>query len=1254
MVACLRSTYNLQRLHIVSSTVKAGTARTLSTSTAIRFYCRVPHRLFSHSLRRYGAEHDQDTSFHRVRKTEQRAAAYEGVIPETCIPPAPDNPDAWLSVIEPILPRSLRESEQDFIKETTFTEYLPQILVRARRAYNVDILSHLGLEKGRWRAVVWLVKNVVDQTSLTEPIPEEGLSSSDIRWCRQDQNHETDPLVKPPEDSTQLNQPWPSRAALREISNSPIWLEFTGRQRHMMTGSLDKETGRYDEADIGPHMLRKTALGQVWRSLGSMVLVAADEPDAGKSSIMPHVLQMIAHLHHMGLIADAVYEYASTLDDYVLKQPPILHLFSSRILAALSDAVWQAHELQVKEEERASGAQYTFLGYEIPGSRFRVRQATISPELWLEFILWSCLHGGWLEDGFAILEAVYRKRKEERPWTLFSWQNLLAQHKFTDDPPIQYSTFGMLMGTPIPKISKHEPEEGDVSVKRTISNEVVVAYIDAFLSVFRVGVGKRGLPAGSIIHNVTVLKAWLDSNDMSLPSASWDALIVRIVESQGIDVDRDPVILDRILASIGTEYGEHYNAKNTQAINFELPDSPTYVFDGAAVVLGLYHRVLRAFILRGDVEGAFTIFVRLQDYTDRNKERSIRKFVKIRNKKPSSFFDQWVSVSNDSASDSSAVLSSMISDFDQNNIGIDYPAFFIRMPNPLAASLLNLITASETFDFGRYLIYSQDIDGPTIQPSAYSDPILASSLIRFATASQDHQLFLKVMSALRASQSMTEDQERSESASDSLPKPIVHSFLENQIRKRKWDAVESLLDFVRDTEGLNWNHYQAAWLAREILSHRANLSAVMDFSDYSRIRIKPDEDLKYEDEDTHSLAHVLRIFYHLIFGRWNKDKYRGPRVRMPGLRTLIGLLADLGPEWKALAPDLLKFVRNEMLYLPLSVFDPILEGVVNRWGPTAGIRLIEKWCGKSEVRNLLPLSDIRRDPNVQVERQQIDGHDSEKLVAEEPKTPLDEHLEYGKIINPPDEIGGHAKQKQDRDADAEKLVAWEPKSPLNEINGNAERKQEQDAGSEKIVAWEPNSPPNQHLEYGKIINAPNEIGRNVEQKQEQDANSEQLVAWEPSIPSNEHLEYGKITLPPIEIDGDVGWQEKRDADSTTAAERRRDDDLIRGAGVRSMARKRPSRSEELTKESVRVSVDRGYVREINFTGRGESPNVITLDILIRGALRAWREMERRQRETGVTEADTATELGAAFEWIKRSYSELGLVEERIEAKMRDA
>ncbi|KAI9693571.1 MAG: hypothetical protein M1820_009137 [Bogoriella megaspora] len=861
-------------------------------------------------------------------RTQNEANVQSDRLPRACFPSNPREPSAWLSVIEPILPKNLRESNQDFIKEATFTEYLPQILVRAERSYDINILHELGHERGRWRAVVWLVKQAIDKTSAAKPNSAVAIAHSGFNWLYIE-DHDTKPRHTPSnlDDDPRIVQ-WAEDESLDKITDNPIWLSLPQGVQFGPARSLEEETRHLKPPESIDHALRNTLVGQIWRTLAFTIIKDTKEQIEGKESIMPYVLEIIAHFHHVGIVPDSVYDYSPRLDKGRLRQPPMLHVLRSRILTALSDAAWHAHESEVKEEKIAAGARNTFLGHEVPGSRYRLRGVTLGPEVWLELILWSCLYGSWVEDGIAILREVFRRDTPKKyRWSLVSWHDLAEKVQFADGESVDWSTAGGLLSVPLSDVSKEDHKHGRSRIERTISSEAVAAYVDALICSVHVGVGARGTPVYRIVNDLMAMKKALERINMSLGVTSWDAVIVRLVESQSIDIYEDPEFFGWLLSHLNTKFAEELGTANSQARVRRNKDT-SYIFDGTAAVLGLYHRTLRAFVSRGDIDKAIKTFEELQDYTDHNKEKAIREFL--------------TSLRHTTARDLEE------GDFTPNLPSIEFPAFFPQLPSTLLGPLLDLVTSSEGFEFGTHLIYSHDLDGPQIGRNRYQDPLLAGPLIRFATATNDSDLLTNVVNELRYGSKLRDFDATgvSQETDQNLPDEVINGFVDNQIQNRKWPAVEQLLLRIRDSPTLIWTAAQVYTLIKEILFHRIDISTVLaeeidDSTANLQGLIKADSDL--EDDTQVSMAQALRIFLDLLSGIYG----RGPRAKRAddgsSLDSFLAVVADIGGGWTTIVNKVKKFHRSQPARLNRDALHPLLEAIVTNKGCYAGLMIVRKW-----------------------------------------------------------------------------------------------------------------------------------------------------------------------------------------------------------------------------------------------------------------------------------------------------------------------
>ena len=199
----------------------------------------------------------------------------------------------WVEIIGAYLPPRLRDKVTDprSSQETRAIETLPEVLGRARIQSKIDLLSYLGVYQGRWEAVIWLVTALMAHFSGTQAITKQSKEHLSLLWLGGENN--IDSLT---EDSIYLNAPLSSVP----LSESPIkCLE--------------------DDSSEALRSVGRQALGQVWQSLGTMILQAADRSpeDPEYSTIMTHVFRILAYLHRTSAFPDTIYNYSPAADQSV-------------------------------------------------------------------------------------------------------------------------------------------------------------------------------------------------------------------------------------------------------------------------------------------------------------------------------------------------------------------------------------------------------------------------------------------------------------------------------------------------------------------------------------------------------------------------------------------------------------------------------------------------------------------------------------------------------------------------------------------------------------------------------------------------------------------------------------------------------------------------------------------------------------------------------------------------------------------------
>ncbi|KAF4553691.1 Hypothetical protein D9617_6g094220 [Elsinoe fawcettii] len=664
--------------------------------------------------------------------------------------------EQWLNRLELILPAELRRYNTITGQDTDLLNSIKPVdvanlLSEARRLRQHDLLLALA-QSHRWRELVWLVTYLIDDLWQGNPINSWTVPSS----------------------------PLSSKTPLEDFIRNPSDLavgQFASKPRAFRP---------LDQALLGDHPLSKGAarrqytghqlLGEIWQSLGNMIL----EDKQHGQNVQPGILEIIAVLHSRNVMPDAIYNYSPSQSSAPGSQPPTLHLLSSQIMTTLSDAVWRAREATAVELAHKRGRPAVFMGPELPSSNYRVRVAGIRHEIWLELVLWSCLHGGWVRPGSAILDEVMKQRKPS--WSPISWRETMEPLvKVGQETSIDWDRVGYKLGA-----GQHE-DDSDATIQNTISSEVLSAYVDGLINHISVGVGGRGMQAGYVIGLLSRTKKFLTKHRFSLEANSWDAIIQRIVESESMDVEEATSLTERLLR-LSSTYGEEKSARNAPTRDEAWRPLAPYLVDGSAITLGLTHRILKAYIDRGNFAAAFYAFQDLQTRTDENKKQSIAAFFReIRNTTPKT--------------DSTAV------DF-QSPYSQAFPAFYTMLPVSILAPFLDLVTEVGAYDFGKWLLASHDVDGPVIGAKTYRHPEMAPAIIRFLAASKNEKLLGQMLQRLQT-----------DPEANALPTSVFIAIVESQLRLGNAGAAITAIDGLLRSEKITAqeSEHVIALLAREAL-----------------------------------------------------------------------------------------------------------------------------------------------------------------------------------------------------------------------------------------------------------------------------------------------------------------------------------------------------------------------------------------------------------------------------------------------------
>ena len=797
------------------------------------------------------------------------------------------SPSHWVTAIESYLPPNLRLGGENVTGERLHNEplrpihTLPETLSLARSSCKADLLSYIGVYQERWEAVIWLVKAMMRKYPGHREMERMSCRLPQLLWMNAERN--LDEVTE-----------HPIRAAL------PLTLEFSQEYNQWHSGvAFDQypwshKSNHRDDL----HILARKSLGQIWQSLGAMILQAADQlaADSSYSMIMSHVFQILGYLHRINAFPDSIYNYTPPKDPTVIQRPPTLHLLSKRIMSTLSDVEWG---LQWEETIKQALSQ----GYELPKASVQPKIREFGPELWLDLVLWACIEGGWVSEGAWIVTQIQRRMaiKDVR-WSTISWSEICERKAPKLDwtsilrLEIDKTRLNQVGGIGIATGTNSHVEMGI----RTLSREVVLALMDGLLNHPQSTAGDFGMTTLELRRSIIACKSLLDCNHSELDSKFMDAAILRIFESCE-NIQKQPGLLSRFLDLRSTELKQTTINSGTR-----IPAQDQGIDDSAAF-LGLQHRILHRFSIDGNQEESLRTFRKIQRTVDSQREGRILAFAHELRERPGRDDD----------------VSYLIGDRE------DYAALTqpCQVPVRALAAFVDLITNSRLFDLGNWLLMNNDIDGGLVDPALYTDENLQPALLRFGTATSNDRLLIKILERLETP----------------LSEPIIHALLHFQAALGKWTAVEELLEYMRNTSDMAWEPSDVASIAKAILQMEREPPDNADADSISRA-LAIVQDLvngRYNPKADPSqlMLHFSRIKVANQLGRILQTlpgSLSKITTRLPGEDMRAHASADIEP----------------------ATFNMILEPIVDRDGSRAGKELWDRWCRVSttEKREQKPRS----------------------------------------------------------------------------------------------------------------------------------------------------------------------------------------------------------------------------------------------------------------------------------------------------------
>lgn len=799
-------------------------------------------------------------------------------------------PEVWLSFLEPYIPQSLRRdancTARPGASEKDQCRAIIHILFKARALSGIDLLSYLGIKLKRWEALHALMQRLLDNAKDSKSFPTRAHLPSNMNWEAIGSWESFDSF-----DQTSVNE-------LKQNQENGIPVKRGEPTWDLMDFDLYTEEPQMS-GQMGEYRLRMGIMEEIWQSLGSIVLEAADLPPEESRIAMTYAYRILARLHHIDFIPNQVYKYAPSTKRNSLNRPPTNHILSSHIMNVLSDAVWQASEAETAAKAAAEGSK-------IVPPRYKMRVRELGHAIWLDFILWCCVEGGFAKEGTWILEQM-KNRSGKKAWSVKSWDSLnLAAESIHPSSLDRDRLWGDSVKFPGEKSAQPgEPFQG--LGERTICSEVVSALMDSLINTMNGGVGHRGNSPAYVLDHIAILKSILEKNRIPLTRKHLLGLIVRITEAGGIVPEIEPQALEHVLKLVPPVKPDQLKGSFSYLSGSMTETPPMEVItNNSAVILGMYQYLLGVYSFVGNAGGTLDTFKTILAYVDAAKLQYSHQFA--------TELKQLVRSRERRTTENTEEARSRLLNLESDSTHFDDESSLPLLGNSSLALLLDLSTSCKAYAFGKWLLCSTDADGPVIPPNSYGDQALAPAIIRFATATKDKSILDAVTERLKTP----------------LANNVLKTILGYKIAINDWDQVAQLFAHIRDGKNGHWG-----------VSNVADLAAAI---------IEVDKQPRSKSQQ-HSLATATGILVQLLEGHYDrkqnpaKEVYTYQEEVMYQLQRIFASVpGSLSTACRSVKVKWEPSGRDIVHHISAYAFCNILNAVVEHYGSAEGMRLWEMWC----------------------------------------------------------------------------------------------------------------------------------------------------------------------------------------------------------------------------------------------------------------------------------------------------------------------
>ncbi|KAJ5760790.1 hypothetical protein N7520_007946 [Penicillium odoratum] len=793
--------------------------------------------------------------------------------------------DSWLPLLEKCVPPAQGGKNPPGKLEAcllghadTFdrSHALKAYLYHARTA-KLNLLNHLGFNMGQWSYVYRLLGSFIDTYEVLIPFMTPQCPSSRLTW-----------------GNTGLS--------LEELTRAPPGDLIIKRELIPMRPPSENIPLRtLSGARPAVRDFARSFLGEILVNLGSLVLEAADRPAIESELAMSCVYRVLARLHHLDLVSNRVYQSPEDKTNSFAIRPPGLHLLTGHIMSVLSDAAWLEHESTLATAATEAGEEPPFVSFKIG-----VRE--LGHEIWLELILWCCVEHGFNRQGAWLVRQMC-ERKSQSSWKIESWAPLMEALDLVKQTNISTEQVwrrpGQESPTVTPKGSKKPPFSGLGT--KTISSEVVSSLRNGLSDIAYNGVGFHGLSPSELLFHSKSLTALLDppgpADDLRPTRRVSTEHIIRIIESGCLEPMEDPIALEKVLRSTQNLVPPWETDPVPSTVDLKNM-TRAQLYDQTAALSGLVQYNIKGYSYKRQATLAFIQYAFLQNIVDASKVHHIQ-----------AFFDHLTQ---------SQSMDVPFFDSRQLNTSQLLQSSLPQLSLSTLADLLDLATAIRAVDFGNWLLFNDDLDGPSIPPALYGKQVIASSILRFATATRNNELSQAVIKSLEFP----------------LAVNTLKAMANVHIEFGDWARAILAFEYLRDYRLKSWGFSNILILGAKIV----RLDGML------KLRQANGAEEEVQQRLRQSLDHGKRLLSRFFTGEFNTPKSKSWRqhdFQWRALRRVQTVFRGVPGELGALAAqtklDRTFSSRDNIPYVPAASFHVLLNAILEVHGCKVGHKFAIQW-----------------------------------------------------------------------------------------------------------------------------------------------------------------------------------------------------------------------------------------------------------------------------------------------------------------------